>query len=315
MKTVSVHIVTYNSAAHIEQCLISVFGQNYPISHIVVVENASQDNTLDLLLNWSDKIHIIKNDVNNGFSGGHNQAIRVTRSDYCLILNPDVILDSGYIHYLVQAIQSHATAGSAVGKLLFKSMQSQIDSAGIIINKARRAFERGAYKPSDFYMQCDEVFGVSGAAALYSRAMIEDISIDGEFFDEDFFAYKEDVDIAWRAQLLGWKSYFQPIAFGYHERGWKTGTRSTIPINVRRLSYINRYKMIVKNDQLLGILKHSVHLLMYECLSMVYILVREPTLLQAWKDFYKQLPLLLKKRKMIQQKGRVSRKDIYKWFR
>lgn len=314
MKTVSVHIVTYNSSEHIDDCLEAVLRQSHPIEQIVVIDNASKDNTIEKLEKWSEKCSIIKNSMNNGFAGGHNQAIWMTETDYCLILNPDVVLEPDYVLNTIKSLNNHTQAGSATGKLLFKADSSHIDSTGLVINKARRAFDRGAHQTSDKFEHKEEVFGVSGAAAMYSREMINDISLNGEFFDEDFFAYKEDVDVAWRAQLLGWKAYYERSAIAYHERGWKEGGRSSKPLFVRRLSYINRYKMMVKNDHISMVLKHIIPLLVYECLSLAYAIMREPKLLGAWGDFFRKYSELRKKRSMIQSKQKLKPSDINRWF-
>ncbi|OAS20512.1 glycosyltransferase family 2 protein [Paenibacillus oryzisoli] len=313
-RTVSVHIVTYNSAEHIEDCLESVMRQSHSIDQIIVIDNASRDYTLHTLAKWQEKCSIIKNNQNNGFAGAHNQAIRLTETDYCLILNPDVILEPDYVLNTILALQNNPQAGSATGKLLFKASPHHIDSTGLIINKARRAFDRGAHQSSDHFQLPEEVFGVSGAAAMYSREMINDISINGEFFDEDFFAYKEDVDVAWRAQLLGWKALYEPTAIAYHERGWKEGGRSSKPLFVRRLSYINRYKMMVKNDDIKTVMKQFFPLFVYECLSLVYSLIREPKLLGAWMDFYRKYPELKNKRSLIRSKQIQASSEVNKWF-
>ncbi|WP_246320263.1 glycosyltransferase family 2 protein [Paenibacillus qinlingensis] len=311
---VSIHIVTYNSAEHIDDCLEAVLKQSHLIDNIIVIDNASKDATHQKLNKWAEKCTIILNKFNNGFAGGHNQAIRMTETEYCLILNPDVVLDQDYVHNIIQAVKGHARAGSATGKLLFKAAPHHIDSTGLVINKARRAFDRGAHQSGDHFQQSEEVFGVSGAAAMYSREMINDISLNGEFFDEDFFAYKEDVDVAWRAQLLGWKALYEPTAIAYHERGWKEGGRSSKPLFVRRLSYINRYKMMVKNDDIKAVMKHFFPLLVYECLSFVYALIREPKLLGAWLDFYRKCPELKIKRSLIRSKQRQAPSEVNKWF-
>jgi len=315
MKTVSVHIVTYNSAEFIDECLEAVFGQGHPIDQVIVVDNDSKDSTIDKLAHWSDRCVVVRNSLNNGFAGGHNLAIKLSKADYCIILNPDVTLNPGYLQGLISVLERDKCIGSATGKLLFKADRIRIDSTGLIINKARRVFDRGANEPSEDYQQAGEVFGVSGAAAMYARRMIDDISINGEFFDEDFFAYKEDVDVAWRARIMGWKAYFEPAAIAYHERGWKEGGRSSKPLFVRRLSYINRYKMIWKNDRLFDVVKNFFPLLVYEILSFGYALIREPKLLGAWSSFLRKLPELCEKRSIIQSKRKATHHDIYKWFR
>ncbi|WP_339170039.1 glycosyltransferase family 2 protein [Paenibacillus sp. FSL H7-0943] len=327
-KTVSVHIVTYNSADDIIDCLEAVMAQDYPIEKIVVVDNASSDDCaekvniffnaidkgaffsnsleeLDLFNSQANKeaptsLLLIQNQKNTGFAPAHNQAIAATETDYVLVLNPDLTLAPDYISRLITQMENNPQIGSATGMLLLKADHGSVDSTGLRMNKARRAFDRGAGEPAELWKQSGTVFGVSGAAAMYSRRMIEDVSVDGEFFDADFFAYKEDVDVAWRAQLFGWQGYYDAEAIGYHERGWKTSGRSTKPMFIRRISYINRYKMIYKNESARTMLKTILVSLPYEIAAHGYMLLREPKLIVAWKSFFTQLPALKKKRKYIQ---------------
>lgn len=327
-KTVSVHIVTYNSADDIIDCLEAVMAQDYPIEKIVVVDNASSDDCaekvniffnaidkgaffsnsleeLDLFNSQANKeaptsLLLIQNQKNTGFAPAHNQAIAATETDYVLVLNPDLTLAPDYISRLIAQMEANPQIGSATGKLLLRADHGLVDSTGLRMNKARRAFDRGAGEPAELWKQSGTVFGVSGAAAMYSRRMIEDVSVDGEFFDADFFAYKEDVDVAWRAQLFGWQGYYDAEAIGYHERGWKTSYRSTKPMFIRRISYINRYKMIYKNESARTMLKTILISLPYEIAAHGYMLLREPKLIVAWKSFFTQLPALKKKRKYIQ---------------
>ncbi|MEC0093588.1 glycosyltransferase family 2 protein [Paenibacillus macquariensis] len=303
---VSVHIVTYNSADDIARCLQAVEAQTYPISQIIVVDNASSDCTVEQVESQShlitDQLLLVRNQANVGFAPAHNQAITLSSTDYILVLNPDVTLNPDYIKLLIEVMQERADIGSATGKLLLSSNPDVVDSTGLIMNNNCRAFDRGAGDLASQWNESGEVFGASGAAALYSRTMVEDISVHDEFFDSDFFAYKEDVDVAWRAQLLGWKSYYLAEAIGYHARGWKQGGRNAQPLFLRRVSYINRYKMMYKNLDSSSIFKSFIRILPYEIASNGYFLIREPKLLGAWGAFWRQLPLLRAKRKEIANK-------------
>lgn len=310
--TVSVHIVTYNSGQDIVECLEAVLLQSHPIAEVIVVDNASTDQTVDYVRFFAEgvrsecTIKLILNETNTGFAPAHNQAIQMTSTDYVLVLNPDVALNRDYVKQLVEYMESHAEIGSATGRLVLRSSPQTIDSTGLVMNGIWRAFDRGAGEDVSLYSESQEVFGVSGAAALYSRRMIEHISIEGEFFDADFFAYKEDVDVAWRAQLLGWKAYYCADAYGTHERGWKPGGRTTKPLFIRRVSFINRYKMIYKNLSGYRWLRYLPKLIAYEVAVHGYMLLREPSVLGAWGDFVRSLPELRRKRKGVQEKrGRV----------
>jgi GT2 family glycosyltransferase len=315
MKKVSVHIVTYNSEAYIRDCLEAVMAQSYPIDSIIIIDNNSSDGTEHVLQPFLSELTYVKNKQNVGFAAGHNQAIRLSKCDYYLILNPDVKLNPDYVVHLMHYIESDPNIGSATGKLVFKQSPSMIDSTGLKMNKARRAFDRGAGSNSIESNQNGSVFGVSGAAALYTKRMVDDISIDGCFFDEDFFAYKEDVDIAWRSQLMGWTSVYGSMAMAYHDRGWKKGSRSTIPLFIRKYSYINRYKMMIKNDNPTYLMRHFIPLVVYELSSFTYLLIKEPKVLTAWIDLIKVLPDLIHKRKLIQKARKVDLSTIYTYFK
>ncbi|KGE20495.1 glycosyltransferase family 2 protein [Paenibacillus wynnii] len=311
-KTVSIHIVTYNSAEDIIECLVAVLEQDYPIEQVVVVDNASSDGCAEkvkVFFNSNNSgskgthLVLIQNQINTGFAPAHNQAISVTNTDYILVLNPDLTINPDYVSRLVDRMEADPQIGSATGKLLLKADHQIVDSTGLRMNRSRRAFDRGAGEPSDHWRESGPVFGVSGAAAMYSRRMINDISVEGEFFDGDFFAYKEDVDVAWRAQLLGWQGFFDGEAVGYHERGWKASGRDSKPMFIRRISYINRYKMIYKNEQLRTLFMTLIISIPYEMAAHGYMLLKEPGLIKAWKSFFAQSPALKRKRKYIQARA------------
>ncbi|WP_333492551.1 glycosyltransferase family 2 protein [Paenibacillus timonensis] len=305
--TVTIQIVTYNSADDIEECLNAVRQQSYPTEEIIVIDNASTDGTADRVRafieqNKANNVRFVRNPSNIGFAPAHNQGIRLTQSDYVLVLNPDVQLGTEYVERLVEVMEQRPEVGSATGLLILKSSPDIVDSTGLSMNGIWRAVDRGAGESAGQWSESGEVFGVSGAAAMYRRAMIDEISIAGEFFDEDFFAYKEDVDVAWRANLLGWKAYYCAEAVATHERGWKKGSRHSQPLFIRQYSYINRYKMIYKNLSGYRWIQSLPKLLAYELASNGYMLLREPKVLGAWKGFIHKLPELREKRQGIKKR-------------
>ncbi|NHN34288.1 glycosyltransferase family 2 protein [Paenibacillus agricola] len=315
VSTVSVHIVTYNSEAYIQDCLDAVLAQSYSIQAIIVIDNHSSDKTEQLLRPYLDRITFVGNTDNVGFAGGHNQAIRLSEAEYVVVLNPDVTMNPDYIHFLIQQCKQDPSIGSATGKLLFKQSPKIIDSTGLIITKSRRGFDRGAGELSEAWNESSDVFGVCGAAALYRRQLIDDISVYGCFFDEDFFAYKEDVDVAWRSRIRGWRAQYCAEAIAYHDRGWKKGSRNKTPLFVRRLSYMNRYKMVIKNDSLPYLLLHCIPFMLYEVMSLGYFIIKEPKVLAAWANLFKNSSSLLAKRKVIQSTRKVALSKIYHYFK
>src|ERR1700676_3110327 len=221
----SVTIVTYNSGRFIKRCLESVLAQRYANKEIIVIDNASSDGTLDILEQFEDRCQIIYNDENIGFAAAQNQAIQASTGEWVLTLNPDVLLLPNFIQALVDTGQSDPKVGTVCGKLLAILASFDlpdkplVDSTGIYFTPMMRHLDRGSQEVDNgHYLNYEYVFGATAAAALYRRSMIDDISIEGEFFDSDFFVYREDADVAWRAQLLGWRCLYTPRACGYHVR-------------------------------------------------------------------------------------------------
>lgn len=309
MATASVCIVTYNSASDIEACLHAVLRQTLRPEQVIVIDNASNDGTQAIVQHYAanegleGNIHFSANIINNGFAGGQNQAIAQTDADYVLVLNPDVTLGQDYLAEAVAFMEGHPQVGSVTGKLVFGSDPSKMDSAGLGMRRTRQAYDLATDEPAMNWSEPLEVFGVSGAAAVYRMAMIRDIQIDGQFFDEDYFAYKEDVDVAWRAQKLGWKASYVPSAGALHHRGWKQGGRRSVPLFIRRHSYQNRWFTLIKNEPISWQLLWLIPLLTFvEAAKLAYILLREPGLLGSWPVIFKMLPAMLRKRKQVNRK-------------
>ena len=237
---VSGTIVTYNSGRFIKRCLESVLDQNYPLKEIIVIDNNSADGTIDILEPFEDRCRIIYNEENIGFAAAQNQAIAASSAEWVLTLNPDVLLLQGFIEALVTAGNLDPRAGTVCGKLLTMSStfdfpeEPLIDSTGIYFTPNLRHLDRGSLEVDNGHFRNYEyVFGATAAAALYRREMINDIEVNGEFFDADFFVYREDADVAWRAQLMGWKCLYAPYAKGYHVRNALPGNRRALPDEIQ----------------------------------------------------------------------------------
>lgn len=251
---VSVTIVTYNSGRYIKRCLESVLAQKGPDTEIIVIDNNSTDGTRDILEQYEDRVHIVLNSRNAGFAAAQNQAIALARGNWVLTLNPDVLLMPYFIQALLEAGRLDPRIGAVSGKLLVMSpdfdidAKPRVDSTGIYFNPMLRHLDRGSREiDNGHYLKREYVFGATAAAALYRREMIEDVSIDGEFFDPDFFVYREDADVAWRAQLMGWRCLYTPHARGYHVRAVLPGNRRALPRLINMHSVKNRFLMRIKN--------------------------------------------------------------------
>ena len=317
MSKISVHIVTFNSEGDIARCLDAVLRQSHSPEQIIIIDNASTDRTCERIVPFLDQVQLVCNSENIGFAAAHNQALHLAPHDcsFHLVLNPDVILHPDYLHELMQFARRHPKAGSLTGLLLSGSNSGKVDSAGLRINRGRRAFDRGQGEPALSYSTPCEVFGVSGAAALYRRDMMEEISCEGQFFDEAFFAYKEDVDVAWRARLAGWTAYCVPSANALHERGWKQGERGQRTLKIRRHSFENRYRMMIKNDKGIGFLIGLPYILLTELAQFGYLMVKEPELFVSYIRILRDLPQLLRQRRTVQRLIKPEYGKIYSFFR
>ena len=318
---VSVTIVTYNSGRFIRRCLESVLGQKYARLEIIVIDNASTDGTIDILENFEDRCAVIYNDENIGFAAAQNQAIAISSGKWVLTLNPDVFLLPGFVDALMEGAQLDPKAGTICGKLLTMSAgfdfpeKPVVDSTGIYFTPMLRHFDRGSQQHDNgHYLRYEYVFGATAAAACYRREMIDDVSIDGEFFDSDFFSYREDADLAWRAQLLGWKCIYVPYARGYHVRKLRPGMRRTVPAEINMHSVKNRFLMRLKNVTAGLYLRNLVPITFRDLGIVAYCLVTEHSSIKAFYLTLRNLPRVIEKRRWIQTRRRVDDAYIAQWF-
>ena len=304
MREISAITVTWNSASEIKACLESLSAED-GVREIIVVDNSSMDGTREIARAFP-KVTLIENAVNTGFAAAANQGIRASVGDLILLINPDVSFGPGFLAPLLAAVGADPEAGAAA-PLLMRPDGETVDSAGLAMKKSRKALDMGRDEKGAgrFGTRC-RVFGASGAAALYRREMLEDVAVDNEYFDEAFFAYKEDVDLAWRANLLGWKTLFVPSAVALHARGWKASGRACMTRGIRRISHRNRYLSIIKNDDPTNLLLHLPHVLLYEAKLLLYSIIREPFLFLAFMDLIRLLPDALRKRSKVMNRRKVG---------
>ncbi|HJS99947.1 MAG TPA: glycosyltransferase family 2 protein [Terriglobales bacterium] len=320
---ISVLICTFNSCRVLPACLRSLEQQTCGPLEIVIVDNASSDGTRDLLAGLQPpKYQVILNETNRGFAAAQNQAIRCARGEWLCSLNADVVLSPDFFFQLLQAAELDERAGALCGKLLRwnpggePEFTSRIDSTGIYFTRSLRHFDRGG-EESDRgqYQELQYVFGATGAAAFYRRAMVEKVSLDGEFFDEDFFAYREDADLAWRAQLLGWKCLYVPAAVGWHERRVTPERFWQLPLLINWHSVKNRFLMRLKNATLGTCLRLFLPVTFRDLTIIGYSVVGDRRFLSAFAFVWKNRRRTLRKRRIIQARRRVPEAEIRSWFR
>jgi GT2 family glycosyltransferase len=319
---VSVTIVTYNSGRFIKRCLESVLAQRYPNTEIIVIDNASSDGTVDILEQFEDRCQITYNDENIGFAAAQNQAIRASNGDWVLTLNPDVLLLPNFIQAMVDAGQFDSKIGTVCGKLLtilatFDLPEKPlVDSTGIYFTPTLRHLDRGSQEVDNgHYLNHEYVFGATAAAALYRRRMIDDIAIGDEFFDPDFFVYREDADVAWRAQLLGWRCIYTPHARGYHVRNVLPGNRRALPPVINMHSVKNRFLMRMKNMTADLYRRNWLSITLRDMVVISCCLIREQSSLKAFWYVAQNWKRVMAKRREIMSRKRVNDDYIASWFR
>jgi GT2 family glycosyltransferase len=315
---VSIGIVTWNSAAVIDRCVAAVRAQSLAPVELLVVDNASTDGTRERVAAITASSERVRLPVNTGFSAAHNAAIARTKAPFYLALNPDVFLDPAFLERLLAAVRDLPRVGAAAGKLLLADDTGtpRFDSTGIYLVPSQRHLDRGQGEPdTGQYERTELVFGVTGAAGFYRRAMLEDIAVGGEVFDEDFFAYREDADLAWRAQLLGWQCLYVPGAVARHVRRVTPGRRAALPPEINRMSVRNRFLLRLKNQPARQFLRFAAPALARDLQVAGYALVREWTSLPAFADLLRLLPRTLGKRRSILSRRRVPIDDVSRWFR
>ncbi|HEY2014501.1 MAG TPA: glycosyltransferase family 2 protein [Bryobacteraceae bacterium] len=318
---VCVAIVTFNSSRYISRCLETVLRQEGVSLELVVVDNGSTDGTREILHGFQDRIRLIESERNLGFAEAQNRAIGSSTTEWVLTLNPDVLLLPGFVRTLLDAGGTDAGAGAVCGKLLsigpgFHPLpQPRIDSTGIFFTPAMRHFDRGWHQPDQAcFENMEYVFGASAAAALFRREMIDDVAIEGHFFDPDFFIYREDADVAWRAQLLGWRCIYTPAAVAYHVRSVTPLNRRSLPAVINMHSVKNRFLMRIKNATAGIYRRHWLPMTLRDLVVVGGLIFWEPTSLVAFWYIAKALPRAVRQRRVIMSRKRISDETLENWF-
>ncbi len=222
--------------------------------------------------------------------------------------------------FLTSRIQA-SQLGAVCGKLLrwnpgaASEFGNIIDSTGIYFLRNLRHLDRGAEDLDQGQFETPElVFGATGAAALYRNKMVQDIAIEGEFFDEQFFAYREDADLAWRAQLLGWQCLYTPRAVAWHVRRVTPERRKELPLAINWHSIKNRFLMRAKNISFPLYARLFFPVTFRDAQVIGYCLLVDRRLMSALTAVWKLRHDLQKKRRVIQSRRRVSDHELLRWF-
>jgi len=250
MSGIDAFIVSHDHARTLPATLAGLAGQTLRPGRVILVDNASSDGSpaAARAAAGSLALEVVVNRENRGFAAAANQALRTAAGEWVLALNPDCRLAPEYLASLHAAAASRERVGAATGLLLRAAGDQlapalEVDSAGIVVTPAGRHLDRGAGRPADAAVAAPAwVFGASGAAALYRRAALDDVAYPGgEVFDERFFSYREDADVAWRLQRRAWRCLYWPAARAAHGRGLKPEARRRGSAAINRHSVRNRF--------------------------------------------------------------------------
>src|SRR3989339_238656 len=343
----SIHIVTWNSMRFLPELLKSITEQTFKEINVLIIDNASSDGVENFVKEHYPDIVFIRNARNLGFSAAHNQGIRYAiehwsegalQNRFILLTNPDIIFTPTYLEELMNATHTHPHVASFGGKLLrafgentgdevFKqSVRSdRLDSVGLHPHRNCTVTDRGAGELDQG--QYDEetfVFGISGALVLLRAASLEDVRYEDEILDHDFFAYKEDVDLAWRLQQAGWDALYVSRAVAFYYRGMYGPEKSGLWQRLRNhrtksslrnfFSTRNHWLMLIKNIRTGHFFLALPWIGLYEGGRFFYVLFFEHSGFRTIKETILLFPVMLKKRTQLFKKAKRSAKELRHWF-
>jgi GT2 family glycosyltransferase len=267
-------VVNWNGARYLPACLDALAAQTYRDFTLWVVDNGSTDGSVALLEAAArggagrPALRLLRNESNLGFAGGNNRALRAAIAEpglrYCVLLNNDTVAEPGWLGALVAAAEGRPRVGCVASTMLFAARPDRVASAGITAHRDGLALDRGVgWSVGTLPQTPQPVFGASAGAALYRRALLADIGL----FDESFFSYLEDADLAWRARLRGWRAVWAPGARVLHEVSATGGQGS--PFKSYHLAR-NRVWLIAKNLPGATLARCWPYILRYDLLALAY---------------------------------------------
>lgn len=316
----------YKSRQYVEQVYDAIAKQSFKdikvVSQIVDDTGGSQSYIREHYPN----VQIDEPGYNIGFAKGHNEIFSREDAEFFQLVNPDLILTPNYVEQMLKVFEN-PKIGAATGKLIrfdFTAGKStgKIDTTGIVISKSGNAKDRGQNQEDvgQFDNQ-KKLMAVCGAGPMYRKEALEAVKYEGQYFDEDFHSYYEDVDLGWRMNNAGWACVYQPSAIAYHGRavgsspgGYKKFIsflrhRKKINLWVKQLSFKNNIFFYLKNTS-----RFHLEFFLREFFILGFVIIFEPSTLKVLPKLFSQLPSMWKKRKYIQEHRRVTNEEMENLF-
>ena len=267
MSRVSIIIPNYNGEEYIRGCLDSLKEQDFDDFEILVIDNCSTDKSAEIVKNEYPEVTLKLLADNFGFSRAVNEGLKLSEAPYVILLNNDTRVDKGFVGSLYETVSADGKIFSASAKMLSMKDPGRIDGAGDLYCALGWAFARGKGKSRNRYKKPCRIFASCGGASIYSRRILDEIG----WFDEFHFAYLEDVDIGYRARIMGYKNVYCPEAVVYHAGSAVSGSRyNDFKI---RLSARNNMYIIMKNMPVLQIILNLPFLLAGFFIKIVFFTV------------------------------------------
>jgi GT2 family glycosyltransferase len=312
---IAIIVLNWNGREFLKICLDSLRTQTFKGFKVILVDNGSTDGSVEFVRENYPEVAVIALDKNYGFAKGNNvgieEALKNKDIKYIALLNNDTEATPYWLGELIQALDNNTDVGFCTSKMLRFYNRQIIDEAGHAFCRYGFAYKIGVgEEDKGQYDNFRMVFGACAGAVMYRRAMLEEIGL----FDEDFFAYCEDIDLDFRAQLQGYKCLYVPTAVIYHIGG---GTAKWGSAKCIYLSNRNRITVLLKNMPLFLFLKNFFGILWVELKTAIQVIFLKPhrrIMLKGGIDALRQLPKTLKKRRKIQQSRKVSNKYIESLF-
>lgn len=306
MPALSVIILNWNGKQFLKECLDSLQIQTFNDYEAIVVDNGSTDGSAAYLREQYPWVRLIALPKNTGFTGGNNEGWLNCRGQYVVTLNNDTKLEPGFLADLVAAAEADPTVGMVAAKMLNFYQQGVVDSVGVRITTTGMGQNIGVgLVDAGQFDRPQEVFGPCAGAALYRRAMLEEVG----FFDPSFFAYYEDLDLAWRGRLAGWRCVTAPGAVVYHVHSATSGKMS--PFTVYQVQR-NKWFVLLKNWPGILLLKRLPLILVFDLAALVLAILRGRggAALRARLDVLKHLSRLLTERRRVQGVRKLSISEV-----
>ncbi len=318
--TTAVCIVTYDSAGDLPGCFAALAGQDVRDVEVVMVDCASSDASVEVAraapLGDLPRT-VVPLAENRGFAGGMNEACRHTSAPYLLSLNADARPRPDFLRRLLARAETADRIGAVTPRLVRPTVDgvTRLDACGMYLVPTWRHLDRGSGEVDrGQYGEPQKVFGATGAAALYRRAALDDVALDGEIFAEDFHSFREDAELSFRLQERGWEVIYEPSAVAEHRRRVLPERRRDLPAAVNYHSLKNRYLLRAYHQTPRNFWRSLAPALLRDLGALAYVLMFERSSLPAYAWLWRHRREIRARRRQIFERRMVGAAAVEAWF-